>query len=109
MPIIVTTLLTYLDNCKTAIVFLQTRIVKLISDIGYPELEGDESRRAIWLYDVPLGATHHLRHVLNNRKGDYFEVLQKYEIPVVASALKLYLLELPGEKLPIQNRGYEEN
>ncbi|OJJ02858.1 hypothetical protein ASPVEDRAFT_131436 [Aspergillus versicolor CBS 583.65] len=76
VPIIVTTLLTYLDNC-------------------YPELEGDESRRAIWLYDVPLGATHHLRHALNNRKGDYFEVLQKYEIPVVASTLKLYLLELP--------------
>ena len=65
--------------------------------IGYPELEGDESRRAIWLYDVPLGAAHHLRHALNNRKGDYFEVLQKYEIPVVASVLKLYLLELPGK------------
>ena len=26
--------------------------------IGYPELEGDEARRAIWLYDVPLEATH---------------------------------------------------
>ncbi|KAL4821710.1 hypothetical protein BDW67DRAFT_171775 [Aspergillus spinulosporus] len=76
VPVIVTTLLTYLDNC-------------------YPELEGDESRRAIWLFDVPLGATHHLRHALNNRKGDFFEVLQKYEIPVVASVLKLYLLELP--------------
>lgn len=105
-----TTLLTYLDNCKIiTVVFLQKGKVKLISDIGYPELEGDESRRAIWLYDVPLGATHHLRHALNNRKGDYFELLQKYEIPVVASALKLYLLELPGKKLPIQNLVYGEN
>ncbi|KAL4937012.1 hypothetical protein BDV06DRAFT_81399 [Aspergillus oleicola] len=83
VPIIVTTLLTYLDNC-------------------YPELEGDESRRAIWLYDVPLGAAHHLRHILNNRKGDYFEVLQKYEIPVVASVLKLYLLELPDSLVSSQ-------
>jgi hypothetical protein len=33
---------------------------------------------------------------LNNEKGDYFDVLQKFEIPVVASVLKLYLLELPG-------------
>ncbi len=101
--------MTYLDNCKITVVFLQKGKVKLISDIGYPELEGDESRRAIWLYDVPLGATHHLRHALNNRKGDYFELLQKYEIPVVASALKLYLLELPGKKLPIQNLVYGEN
>jgi hypothetical protein len=59
-------------------------------------LEGDESRRAIWLYDVPLAVTHRLRHALNNEKGDYFDVLQKFEIPVVASVLKLYLLELPG-------------
>ncbi|KAL4881391.1 hypothetical protein BJY04DRAFT_57743 [Aspergillus karnatakaensis] len=83
VPVIVTTLLTYLDNC-------------------YPELEGDDSRRAIWLYDVPLGATHHLRQALNNRKGDYFEVLQKYEIPVVASVLKLYLLELPDSLVSSQ-------
>ncbi|KAL4788226.1 hypothetical protein BJX76DRAFT_201077 [Aspergillus varians] len=83
VPIIATTLLTYLDNC-------------------YPELEGDDSRRAIWLFDVPLGATHHLRNALNNRKGDYFEVLQKYEIPVVASVLKLYLLELPDSLVSSQ-------
>ncbi|KAL3463143.1 hypothetical protein BJX64DRAFT_257673 [Aspergillus heterothallicus] len=83
VPIIVTTILTYLDNC-------------------YPELEGDESRRAIWLYDVPLGVTHRLRHALNNEKGDYFDVLQKFEIPVVASVLKLYLLELPDSLVSSQ-------
>jgi hypothetical protein len=77
VPILVTTLLTYLDN-------------------HYPELEGDEARRAIWLYDVPLAAAHHLRNALNNSKADYNEILQKYDIPIVASVLKLYLLELPG-------------
>ncbi|KAL3478213.1 hypothetical protein BJX99DRAFT_224821 [Aspergillus californicus] len=83
VPIIVTTVLTYLDNC-------------------YPELEGDDSRRAIWLFDVPLGATHHLRQALNTTKGDYFDVLQKYEIPVIASVLKLYLLELPDSLVSSQ-------
>lgn len=62
----------------------------------YPELEGDEARRAIWLYDVPLEATHQLRNALNNSKVDYREELQNHDVPVVASVLKLYLLELPG-------------
>ncbi|QDS72773.1 hypothetical protein FKW77_004705 [Venturia effusa] len=76
VPLIVTTILTYLDN-------------------HYPDLDGDEARRAIWLVDVPLGATHHLRQVINDGKSISTEVLESYEIPIVASALKLYLLELP--------------
>lgn len=70
--------------------------LRLIIVTGYPELEGDEARRAIWLYDVPLEATHRLRNALNNSKVDYHEVLENADIPVVASVLKLYLLELPG-------------
>lgn len=76
VPIIVTTILTFLDN-------------------HYPDLEGDEARRGIWLVDVPLAATHHLRSAINTGKTFPQDVLEKYEIPVVASALKLYLLELP--------------
>ncbi|GAB1211989.1 hypothetical protein ATERTT37_001115 [Aspergillus terreus] len=83
VPVILTTILTYLDN-------------------RYPELEGDEARRAIWLYDVPLAATHRLRNELNNSKVDYQEVLQRYEVPVVASVLKLYLLELPDSLVSSQ-------
>ncbi|PWY69546.1 hypothetical protein BO70DRAFT_147821 [Aspergillus heteromorphus CBS 117.55] len=83
VPVIVTTLLTYLDN-------------------RYPELEGDEARRTIWLYDVPLAASHHLRSVLNNSKVDYGEVLEKYEMPIIASVLKLYLLELPDSLVSSQ-------
>ncbi len=62
----------------------------------YPDLEGDEVRRGIWLVDVPLAATHHLRNAINTGKAIPHEVLERYEIPIVASALKLYLLELPG-------------
>jgi len=81
VPIIVTTVLTFLDN-------------------HYPDLEGDEARRNIWLVDVPLAATHHLRNHINNGAPIPREVLEKYEMPIVASVLKLYLLELPGKRLP---------
>lgn len=80
VPMIITTMLTYLDN-------------------HYPDLEGDEARRSIWLVDVPLAATHHLRNAINNGKPIPKEVLERYEIPIVASVLKLYLLELPGESV----------
>ncbi|OCK83936.1 hypothetical protein K432DRAFT_289987 [Lepidopterella palustris CBS 459.81] len=76
VPIVVTTILTFLDN-------------------HYPDLEGDEARRGIWLVDIPLAATHHLRNAINTGKNVPYEVLGKYEVPVVASVLKLYLLELP--------------
>ncbi|KIV99172.1 uncharacterized protein PV09_09126 [Verruconis gallopava] len=76
VPLIITTILTYLDN-------------------HYPDLDGDEARRAIWLVDVPLAATHHLRMAINDGKAPSVEVLEQYEIPIVASVLKLYLLELP--------------
>jgi hypothetical protein len=78
VPVIVTTILTFLDN-------------------HYPDLEGDEARRSIWLIDVPLAATHHLRNQINNGSAVPREVLERYEIPIVASVLKLYLLELPGK------------
>ncbi|KAI9814740.1 MAG: hypothetical protein M1827_003006 [Pycnora praestabilis] len=76
VPIIVTTILTFLDD-------------------HYPDLEGDEARRSIWLVDVPLAATHHLRNTINTGKVVPREVLERYEIPIVASVLKLFLLELP--------------
>jgi hypothetical protein len=51
------------------------------------------------LVDVPLAATHHLRNCINDGKAPAKEALANYEIPVVASVLKLYLLELPGKLL----------
>jgi len=84
VPTIVTAILTFLDN-------------------HYPDLDGDETRRSIWTIDVPLAATHHLRNAINQGGPIPKELLQRYEIPIVASVLKLYLLELPG-KTPIPYR-----
>ncbi|KAJ5096926.1 hypothetical protein N7456_007647 [Penicillium angulare] len=83
VPILVTTILTYLDN-------------------RYPELEGDEARRGIWLHNPKLAHTHQLRSALNNSKVDYREILPQFEIPTVASVLKLYLLELPDSLVSSQ-------
>ena len=77
VPAIITTILTFLDN-------------------RYPDLEGDEARRSVWLVDVSLQETHRLRSVINNGKSFTLEALDPFEVPVIASALKLYLLELPG-------------
>jgi hypothetical protein len=49
--------------------------------------------------DVPLAATHHLRNTINTGKAVAHEILERYEIPIVASVLKLYLLELPGDPI----------
>lgn len=76
VPLIVTTILTFLDQ-------------------HYPELDGDDARRSVWVVDVPLSATHHLRNNINTGKPIPMDLLEKYEVPIVASALKLYFLELP--------------
>ncbi|KAI1429448.1 hypothetical protein F5Y12DRAFT_403402 [Xylaria sp. FL1777] len=76
VPIIVTTLLTYLDH-------------------HYPDLEGDEARRGIWLADVQLPQVHKLRAKVNNGKSFTPDVLAEFDIPTIAHLLKLYLLELP--------------
>lgn len=52
--------------------------------------------------EVPLAATHHLRNSINTGKAIPREILERYEIPIVASALKLYLLELPDSLVSSQ-------
>ncbi|KAK4137541.1 hypothetical protein BT67DRAFT_370958 [Trichocladium antarcticum] len=76
VPVIITTLLTYLDH-------------------HYPDLEGDEARRGVWLHEVPLAQTHKLRAKVNNGKTPAMETFAEFDIPTVASLLKLYLHELP--------------
>jgi len=49
VPHIITSILTFLDS-------------------HYPDLEGDEARRSIWMVEVPLAATHHLRNQINTGK-----------------------------------------
>ncbi|KAM0251010.1 hypothetical protein ACHAP5_001890 [Fusarium lateritium] len=76
VPMIVTTILTYLDH-------------------HYPDLEGDEARRGVWLLEVPLTQTHRLRAKVNDGKPVSPDVFDEFDIPTVASLLKVYLLELP--------------
>lgn len=76
VPAILTTLLTFLDR-------------------KYPDLDGDEARRSVWLVEVPLHQTHRIRDVVNTGKSFPPETLEPFEIPIIASLLKLYLLELP--------------
>ncbi|KJZ75542.1 hypothetical protein HIM_05005 [Hirsutella minnesotensis 3608] len=76
VPAIVTTILMYLDQ-------------------HYPDLEGDEARRGVWLVDVPLTQVHKLRAMVNDGKPVSEEVLGQFDIPIVANLLKQYLLELP--------------
>jgi hypothetical protein len=66
---------------------------------GYAGLENGESRKAVWLANVPLGKTHELRAKINDGQTPDKEILAEYDATVVASALKLYLLELPGMSL----------
>lgn len=78
VPMIVTTILTYLDH-------------------HYPDLEGDEARRGVWLLEVPLSQSHRLRSKVNDGKPVSPDVFDEFDIPTVASLLKIYLLELPGK------------
>ena len=54
-------------------------------------------RRKSWIYDVPLPAIHHLRESINALPPDSpipAELLTKYDAPVIAGTIKLWLLEL---------------
>ena len=54
-------------------------------------------RRKAWIYEVPLVAVHHLRETLNAvppMQDIPDDVLAKYDAPVIASAVKLWVLEL---------------
>ncbi|KXJ93158.1 hypothetical protein Micbo1qcDRAFT_161105 [Microdochium bolleyi] len=76
VPIVITSLLTYLDH-------------------HYPDLEGDEARRGVWLAEVPLAQVHRLRNRVNNGRAFTMDVFNDFDVPTVANLLKLYLLELP--------------
>ena len=57
----------------------------------------DTEKRKSWIYEVPLGAIHHLRESLNAIDPGQpipVDLLQKYDAPVIAGTIKLWLLEL---------------
>ncbi|KAI0305821.1 hypothetical protein B0F90DRAFT_1693763 [Multifurca ochricompacta] len=64
---------------------------------AYPQLPNDGEKRKAWIYEVPLAVVHHLRESLNAVPPEQpipGDIMTKYDPPVLASAVKLWLLEL---------------
>lgn len=54
-------------------------------------------KRKSWIYEVPLPATHHVREALNAVPPGLpipVDILENYDVPVLASTVKLWALEL---------------
>lgn len=54
-------------------------------------------KRKTWIYEVPLTSVHHLRESLNavpTAQDIPEDLLNKYDAPVIAGAIKLWMLEL---------------
>jgi hypothetical protein len=54
-------------------------------------------RRKAWLYEVPLNEVHVLRNSINDVRltsEQITEIVKRFNVPVVAGAVKLWLLEL---------------
>lgn len=54
-------------------------------------------RRKAWLYEVPLNEVHVLRNSINDvrlTKEQITEIVKRFNVPVAAGAVKLWLLEL---------------
>ncbi len=86
------------DNKKVPLII--SGILSYMDSI-YPIMENDEIRQLIWITQVKLKSTHELRKKLNI-PGPIMkrEILSDCEPSVIASVLKLYLLELPESVIP---------
>ncbi|KAJ7583161.1 hypothetical protein C8J56DRAFT_791259 [Mycena floridula] len=73
-------------------------LTALLRGVGkaYERVSSDMEKRKSWIYDVPLPAVHHLREGLNAipTENATEQVLSKYDAPVIASCIRLWLLEL---------------
>ncbi|KAA1468841.1 hypothetical protein DENSPDRAFT_795101 [Dentipellis sp. KUC8613] len=66
-------------------------------DRSYAKQPSDEEKRRTWIYEVPLPAVHHLREALNAVPPEQpipADIMEKYDAPVLASTVKLWILEL---------------
>lgn len=64
---------------------------------AYERVPSDDEKRKAWIYDVPLPAVHLLREALNAVPPEQAipaELFARYDAPVVAATIKLWLLEL---------------
>ncbi|RXW11827.1 hypothetical protein EST38_g14029, partial [Candolleomyces aberdarensis] len=84
------------DEKKDAIPSVLTALLSGVEE-AYSRAPNDVEKRKAWIYDVPLSATHHLREILNAvEPGQPFgsELFTRFDAPVIASAVKLWFLEL---------------
>lgn len=66
-------------------------------DAAYERAPNDIEKRKAWIYEVPLPAVHQLRESLNAIPPDQpfpTDLLAKFDAPVIASCIKLWVLEL---------------
>lgn len=84
------------DDRKDTVPSVLTSLLNALMD-AYGRLPDDLERRKTWIYEVPLVAVHHLRETLNAvppNEDIPDDALAKYDAPVIASAVKLWFLEL---------------
>ncbi|KAL0569314.1 Rho-GTPase-activating protein 8, partial [Marasmius crinis-equi] len=81
---------------KEAIPEVMSALLRALT-AAYEKLPNDAEKRKAWIYEVPLVNVHHLREALNGVPPESpipTELFAPYDIPVLASAIKLWLLEL---------------
>ncbi|KAJ7890684.1 hypothetical protein B0H14DRAFT_3081767 [Mycena olivaceomarginata] len=81
---------------KTEMPLVVSAMLTALSE-AYGKLPTDIEKRKSWIYEVPLPAVHHLREALNAvplEEPVPAEVFAPYDAPVIAGAVKLWLLEL---------------
>ncbi|KZT59900.1 hypothetical protein CALCODRAFT_466345 [Calocera cornea HHB12733] len=81
---------------KPAIPGVLTGLLAALEE-AYSKLASDDERRKTWIYEVPLRNIHQLRDSLNRFSPDDappLDLLARYDAPVLASTVKLWLLEL---------------
>ncbi|KAK9237726.1 hypothetical protein V1525DRAFT_403178 [Lipomyces kononenkoae] len=86
--------ITRLDEEQREIPYIVPTVLRHLENM-YPTLENDKVRGDVWLRHVSLSEVHKLRSEINTGKIFSEEILTRYQPHVVASVLKLYLLELP--------------
>jgi len=70
-----------------------------LPDEGTSKLKAEliKDRRKAWLYEVPLNEVHVLRNSINDvrlTREQITEIVKRFNVPVAAGAVKLWLLEL---------------
>lgn len=83
------------DRAKDAIPEVLEALLKAAVELGADV--SDDERRKSWIYEVPLMETHDLRNALNSAEltvDDMVTIAKKYNLPIVAGTVKLWLLEL---------------